>query len=157
MLRRIRYLLRLTRGAGRPRDMILRHEQPHPIFTIGVEGSWQVVAEGVLPSHVLVAYNGVDLYVAAHPSAKGAPAPRIDGDPLTPRWVPVRHTAHLELGRAIIAVLPRLAVVRVPAASTVRDGALGAPRLVREETTVPGDALVIEHLRAEAAHPATGA
>lgn len=130
--------------------MILRDGQPHPIFTIGVEGGWQVHADGVLPSHVLVAYNGLDLYVAAHPSARGALAPRLDGEPLTSRWVPVRHTAHLELGQACIAVLPRPAVVRVPAASTVRDGARLAPRIVREETTVTGDERVIEHLRAEA-------
>jgi hypothetical protein len=157
VLRRIRYLLRLTRGSGRPRDLILRHEQPHPIFAIGSEGGWEVHAPDVAPAHVLVAYNGVDLYVASHPSTEGDLAPRLDGARLATRWIPVRHTAHLELGQACIAILPRPAVVRAPAASTVREGARSPVRAAREGTTVTGDALVIEHLRAEASRRATEA
>lgn len=155
-MRPIRYLLRLAAGASSTTDLVLRAGQPQPVLTVGAEGTWRVRADAVTAVHVLLAFNGTDLWVAGSP-----PAPAfLDGKRLEPRWIPVRRTAQLEIGRARIAILPRVARVAavddagtdIPTQARTRPTPNRAvtrlARPPREEATALADPEVVEQLRA---------
>jgi hypothetical protein len=111
----IRYLLRLAAGRSRTPDLVLRRGAPRAVFGAGRDALWQIDGAEVGPLHVLFAFNGLDLYVAAAPGADA----RLDGAPLPERWIPVRRVVQIELGRARIAILPRPAL---PKAKPAADG-----------------------------------
>lgn len=128
----VRYLLRLAEGRSSTPDLLLRLHAPRPAFGAGTHGAWRIKGDDVLDLHVLFAFNGRDLYVAA---ATGATA-TLDGEPLPERWVPVRSCAQIELGRARIAILPR--PIRRAAASAPAPTRADCPRAAAP-TPAPAD------------------
>ena len=155
----VRYLLRLAEGRSATPDLLLRLHTPRPVFGAGTHGVWRIKAEEVLELHVLFAFNGRDLYVAAAPGATAT----LDGEPLPERWVPVRSCAQIELGHARIAILPR-PVRRVPAAApaaapapapTRVDRPPAAPPSTAEDTAVTDDETTLPFARLAASEDAT--
>jgi hypothetical protein len=136
-------VIRLLDGRSEHRALVLEGGRPRRPFTVGSRSDWRVDAGHVATAHVMLAFNGVELYVRALPGEKAL----LDGAPLDARWVVARLPSELRFGSARLVIGRRYAeeadVSVSPAAHSVR-----APRV--EEVTCADDERLQAALRLSA-------
>jgi hypothetical protein len=99
-------VVRLLDGRSEQRELVLEDGVPHPPVVLGsaaAGSAWHIDAGHVAAQHVVLAYNGRDLYVGA---ARGEAA-LLDGAPLGARWVVASVPCELRFGSARVSVRRR--------------------------------------------------
>jgi hypothetical protein len=96
-------VVRLLEGRSNRRELVLQGGHSRPPFTVGNRGEWCVDAGRVAAVHVMLAFNGAELYVRAIPGATAL----LDGVPLDGRWVVASMPSELRFGRARIVIRKR--------------------------------------------------
>ena len=96
-------VVRLLDGRSEQRALVLEAGTARRPFVVGRAGSWMVDAGHVAPAHVVLAFNGSDLYVCA---VRGERA-LLDGKPLGRRWTLATIPSELRFGSARLVIRTR--------------------------------------------------
>jgi hypothetical protein len=96
-------VVRLLEGRSDRRELVLEGGHSRRPFTVGNRSEWCVDAGHVAAAHVMLAFNGAELYVRAIPGAKAL----LDGEPLDGRWVVASMPSELRFGRARLVISMR--------------------------------------------------
>lgn len=96
-------VVRLLDGRSEQRVLVLEAGKPQRPFAVGRQSNWTVDAAHVAAAHVVLAYNGTDLYVCA---VRGERA-LLDGKPLGRRWTLAAVPGELRFGGARLVIRTR--------------------------------------------------
>ncbi len=95
------FVLDLTRGQARVRQVVFNRGQPRPTVSIGRAAAWSLVADDLEDVHAFVSFDGAALMVR---SAEEHNPALLDGRAVPCAWTPVGRASILALGNARIAV-----------------------------------------------------
>ena len=95
------FVLDLTRGAARVRQVVFNRGQPRPTVSIGRAAAWSLVADDLEDVHAFVSFDGAALMVR---SAEEHNPVWLDGQAVPCAWTPVGRASILALGNARITV-----------------------------------------------------
>jgi len=93
-------VLRLLDGRSEQRELVLDGGLPRPPFAVGSGGAWCVEGGHVAKAHVMLAFNGAQLYVCAAPGEKAL----LDGAALDARWIEAAMPSVLRFGSARLSI-----------------------------------------------------
>jgi len=96
-------VLRLLDGRSERRVVVLKAGLARPPFSMGRGGAWTVDTGHVAAQHVMLAFNGSDLYIGA----VGGERALLDGEPVGHRWAIAPVPCELRFGCARIAIRAR--------------------------------------------------
>ncbi len=122
-------VVRLLDGRSEQRVLALEAGQAQRPFAVGRQSNWAVDAPHVAAAHVVLAFNGSELYVCA---VRGERA-LLDGKPLGRRWTVAAVPCELRFGSARLVVRTRVGDEETvsPLADSRRPS-----RAVEEHTTI---------------------
>lgn len=89
--------------------------------SVGASGDWGVVADGVAPVHVFIAFDGKDVFVAAAPNSSAVLA----GTPLTTQWTTASIPCELRFAGACL-LLRKVSREQAAQGTSPMDGAFAA-------------------------------
>jgi len=92
-------ILEVREGVGTPDSIALEVGRPTNPLSVGTEGDWKVVADGVLDLHVVLMFDGARLY--AQSVVLEDPA-YVEGSPLGEAWTEIVPPSTLAVGTARI-------------------------------------------------------
>jgi hypothetical protein len=95
------FVLDLTRGQARVRQVVFNRGQPRPTVSIGRAAAWSLVADELEDVHAFVSFDGAALMVR---SAEEHNPAWLDGRAVPCAWTPVGRASILALGNARITV-----------------------------------------------------
>ncbi len=122
-------VVRLLDGRSEQRVLVLEAGTPQRPFAVGRQSNWTVDAAHVAAAHVILAFNGAELYVCA---VRGERA-LLDGKPLGRRWTLAAVPCELRFGSARLVVRTRAGDEETvsPLADSTKP-----PRDLEEHTTI---------------------
>ena len=93
-------VLRLLDGRSEQRELVLGGGRARPPFALGRRGGWRIDAGHVAEAHVMLAFNGSNLYVCASRGEKAL----LDGVPLDGQWRQASTPSELRFGSARMSI-----------------------------------------------------
>src|SRR4051794_26421834 len=96
-------VVRVVEGRSERKELVLEAGRAAAPVSMGTNAEWSIQARLVGAAHVMLAWSGTSLFVAA---TRGQVAV-LDGVPLGPKWTQVRTPSELRFGGARISIRTR--------------------------------------------------